>query len=234
MPGSGRVLRGCFVTATDTGVGKTVVAAAICAALRAGGVRVAASKPVVTGLDEPDGDTPADHVLLARCTGQAPEAVTSLTFGPAVSPHLAAARAGLVLDPPALLAHAAAAAAGGEVLVAEGVGGLLVPLTPRWSIRDHAVALGLPLVIVARAGLGTINHTLLTVEAARGAGLEVRAIVLNPWPDAPSVMEADNAATIAELAGTRVWTLPRLPLLEPDKLAAAAATAAWPVRDWVA
>lgn len=225
-------LRGCFVTATDTGVGKTVVAAAIAAALRAAGVRVAASKPVVTGLDEPDG--PADHELLAACTGQAPGEVTPVTFGPAVSPHLAAALSGTALDPAALLAHARAAAAGAQVLVAEGVGGLLVPLTATWSVRDHAAALGLPLVLVARPGLGTINHTLLTVAAAHAGGLEVRAIVLTPWPAAPDALQQDNAHTIRGLTGIPVWTLPPVAPMAPDALAAAALAAGWPVHAWVA
>jgi dethiobiotin synthetase len=232
VPAPAAELRGCFVTATDTGVGKTVVAAAIAAGLRARGVRVAASKPVVTGLDEPDGVP--DHVLLAACTGQAPEAVTAVTFGPAVSPHLAAAQAGTTLDPAALEAHARAAAAGADVLVAEGVGGLLVPLTLGSSVRDHAAALGLPLVLVARPALGTINHTLLSVEAARAAGLEVRAIVLTPWPAAPSPMEADNRATIASLTGVPVFTLPVVAPVTPEALAAAAQAAGWPLRAWVA
>lgn len=228
-------LRGCFVTATDTGVGKTIVAAAICAALRSEGVRVAASKPVVTGTDEPDPNgAPMDHVLLAACTGQQPSDVTPVTFGPAVSPHLAAALAGTELDPAALVEHARSVGAGAEVLVGEGVGGLLVPLTQAWSVRDHAVALGLPLVLVARPGLGTISHTLLSVEAARLAGLAVRAIVLTPWPGQPSVMEADNRTSIEALSGVPVWTLPLVAELTPTALAAAVREAAWPVAEWVA
>ncbi len=83
-------MRGLFVTGTDTGAGKSVVAAAIGAALVARGTRVAAFKPVVTGLDDPPGDWPPDHELLASVTGQRPGEVAALTFGPAVSPHLAA------------------------------------------------------------------------------------------------------------------------------------------------
>ncbi|MCW3016055.1 MAG: dethiobiotin synthase [Solirubrobacterales bacterium] len=226
-------LRGCLVTGTDTGVGKTIVAAAIAAALRADGVRVAACKPVVTGVDEPDpSGAPADHELLAACTGQTPGDVTAATFGAAVSPHLAAADAGTPLDPDALLQNARAVAATADVLVAEGVGGLLVPLTPQWSVCDYAAALGLPLVVVARPGLGTINHTCLTVTVARAAGLRVRGIVLNPWPPAPTAMERDNARTIAALTGVRVWTLAQVVGLTPDALAAAAA--AWPIGDWIA
>ncbi len=203
-------MRGCFVTGTDTGAGKTVVAAAIVAALRARGERVAAFKPVVTGLDEPDaGGWPADHELLAAAAGLAAAEVTSATFGPAVSPHLAAELAGRTLELGALVdaAGAAVARADAQALVVEGVGGLLVPFGD-FDVRDLAVALGLSLVIAARPGLGTINHSLLTIEAARAAGLDVRAVVLTPWPRRPSVMESSNRATIAARGGVEVATLP--------------------------
>ena len=135
--------RGCFVTGTDTGAGKTIVAAAIVAALRARGERVGAFKPVVTGLDEPDATWPADHELLATTAGMAAGDVTSATFGPAASPHLAAEIAERRLDLPTLVAAARAAAARADVLVVEGVGGLLVPFGD-FDVRDLAVALGLP------------------------------------------------------------------------------------------
>jgi dethiobiotin synthetase len=215
-------VRGCFVTGTDTGVGKTVLAAAICAALRARGERVAAVKPVVTGLDE-IGTGEADHELLARAAEIGdPGAVTRHGFGPALSPHLAARLAGVELDPAALVADACAAAAGADLLVAEGVGGLLVPLTDTYLVRDYAVDLGLPVVIAARPGLGTINHTLLTLAAARAAGLTVLGVVLTPWPDEPDAMEQSNRETIAALGETDVATLPQT-ALDPQSLAAAGA-----------
>ncbi len=148
-------LRGVLVTGTDTGVGKTIVAAAIAAALRARGENVAAVKPVVTGLDEPEPGHPPDHELLAAAAGGGPSAaVTTLTFGPPLSPHLAAQLAGVVVEPSELVAHAHAAAEAADVLVAEGVGGLLVPLTPGYLIRDYALDLGLPLVVAAPSGPG--------------------------------------------------------------------------------
>ncbi|MBW3607080.1 MAG: dethiobiotin synthase [Actinobacteria bacterium] len=200
-------LRGCFVTGTDTGAGKSVVAAAIAAALHARGERVAVWKPVVTGVDEPPaGGWPADHELLAGAVGGNACDVTTATFGPAVSPHLAAELAGEMLDLEMLARAARAAAAGAEVLVAEGVGGLLVPFGD-FTVRELAVALGLPLVIAARPGLGTINHSLLTIEAARAAGLDVRAVVLTPWPTEPTVMQRSNRATIERLADVEVATL---------------------------
>lgn len=172
-------MRGVFVTATDTGVGKTYLSAAIAAQLRRQGLTVGVAKPVLTGLDDPG---PHDHELLG--------ATPAYTFGPPVSPHLGAALAGVELDPAALVANARAASEGNDVVVVEGVGGLLVPLTPDYTVRDLALELGLPVVVAARPALGTINHTRLTLEAARD--LDVRAVVLTPWPAEPSVIEADN------------------------------------------
>jgi dethiobiotin synthetase len=216
-------MRGVFVTGTDTGAGKSVVAAALCAALAARGERVAAFKPVVTGLDDdPPGDWPPDHELLAGAAsaGQSPEDVAPLRFGPAVSPHLAAELAGERIEPAGLVSAARASGEEADALVCEGVGGLMVPITPGYLVRDLAVDIGLPLVIAARPGLGTINHSLLTVEAARAAGLTVRALVLTPWPEEPSAMERSNRDTIASLAAARVEVLPAT---RPDGLPAAGA-----------
>ena len=109
-----------------------------------------------------------------------------------------------------------AAAKDAEAIVCEGVGGLFVPLSPTYLVRDLAADLGYPLVVVAGPGLGTINHTLLTLEAARAAGLEVAAVVLNPWPDNPSGIERSNQETISTLAEVRVLTLPQLDLADPE------------------
>ena len=207
---SGNVdLDGFFVTGTDTGVGKSVVSAALVAGLRADGRRVAAVKPVLTGMDEPPGpgEWPMDHELLAAAAGSSPDEVAPIRFGPAVSPHLAAELAGTPLDADEVVASTRERAARGEIAVVEGVGGLLVPIAPGLDVRGLARALGLPLVIAARPGLGTINHTLLTLEAARAADLEVRAVVITPWPDEPTVMERSNRDTIARLGEVDVLTL---------------------------
>jgi len=226
-------VNGLFVTGTDTGAGKTVVAGSIAAVLASRGERVAAFKPVVTGLDDArDPDWPPDHELLAAAAGVSPEAVAPQRFGPAVSPHLAAELAGTTIDFDGLVEAARTLAALNDILIAEGVGGLLVPLGPDHTIRDLVVELGLPLVVAARPGLGTINHTLLTLEAARAAGLEVAAVVLTPWPQDPSVMECSNRATIAALGDVRVCTLPRLASGSPERLAEAGRRL--PVADWLA
>jgi dethiobiotin synthetase len=213
-------LRGVFVTGTDTGVGKTVLAAALAAGLHADGVDVAAFKPAVTGLDEPE-DRPADHELLAAAARRPADEVTPHRFGPAVSPHLAAELARTAIDPAALVAAARSLRA--EVVVAEGVGGLLVPLTLGYTVRDLAVDLGWPVVVAARPGLGTINHSLLTVECARAAGLDVRAVVLTPWPAQPSAMQRSNLDAISQLGRVEVATLAEVGV-DVDQLALAGAT----------
>ena len=225
-------LRGCFVTGTDTGAGKTVLSAALCAAMRAEGVPVAAFKPVATGIGgPPEGDWPADHELLAQVTGASPADVCARTFEPPVSPHLAAQLAGTTIDVDDLVAAGSAAAARADVLVVEGVGGLLAPLSLEHSVRDLAVRLGLPLVIAARPGLGTINHALLTIEAARAADLDVRAVVLTPWPREPEVIHRSNLETIAQLGAVEVVTLAHVACVV-EQLAQAGATLPW--RAWLA
>jgi dethiobiotin synthetase len=209
------VADGVFVTGTGTEVGKTVIAAAIARTLAAEGKRVAVFKPAVTGLDE---GVETDHALLRRASGssQSDEEIAPYRYGPPASPHLAAELAGEEIDPKRLRQTARAAAEGADAIVCEGVGGLLVPLSPSYLVRDLAADLGYPLLVVASPGLGTINHTLLTLESARAAGLEVAAIVLTPWPDEPTEIERSNRETIAALGETKVLTLPEIDLSNSD------------------
>jgi dethiobiotin synthetase len=223
-------VKGVFVTGTGTEVGKTVVAAAIAHTLAVGGSQVAVFKPAVTGLDEFPADGPQseagtrfsahrpDHVVLRDAAGssQSIKEIAPYRYGPPMSPHLAAELTGEEIEPARLLDAARSASAGADALVCEGVGGLLVPLAPHYLVRDLAVDLGLPLVIAASPGLGTINHTLLTVEVARDAGLEVAAVVLTPWPEEPGPIEASNRDTIGALAEVEVQTLSRLDLSSPS------------------
>jgi dethiobiotin synthetase len=243
--------RGVFVTGTGTEVGKTVVAAALAQTLAREGHRVAVFKPAVTGLDEPPADGPISHALggfsahrplpdhellrIAAGSRQSDEEIAPYRYGPPASPHLAAAMAGEEIEPARLLEAARAAGRNADALVCEGVGGLLVPLAgrfcnptgdksaPAYLVRDLALDLGYPLVVVASPGLGTINHTLLTLEAARVAGLEVAAVVLTPWPEEPTAIETSNRETIAALGKVEVQRLPRLDLAAPST---------WPALSW--
>jgi dethiobiotin synthetase len=239
-------VRGLFVTATDTGVGKTVLSAALLASMSAAGERVRAHKPVVTGLDDPDeiaarGEWPPDHELLAGAAGVPPDTVSPYRYGPAVSPHLAAQLAGERIEPAVLLAHARGEAPQAriasadsndhrETLIVEGVGGLLTPLADDYSVCDHALALGLPVLIAARPGLGTINHTLLTLKVARTAGLNVLAVVFTPWPELPTAMQRSNHETIERLGKVDVHRLAQLSHPDLGELSRAASTLPW--RDW--
>jgi dethiobiotin synthetase len=200
-------VEGAFVTGTGTEIGKTVVAAAIAHTLAEQGKRVAVFKPAVTGLE-----------LLRRAAGseQSDDEIAPYRYGPPMSPHLAADLAGEQIQPERLLGAARAAAADSEALVCEGVGGLLVPLAADYLVRDFAVDLGLPLVIAASPDLGTINHTLLTIEAARSAGLAIAVVVLTPWTESPGQVEESNRETIAALGKVQVETLPRLDLGSPS------------------
>jgi dethiobiotin synthetase len=226
-------VRGLFVTGTDTGAGKTILSGALLAAMVASGEPVRPHKPVLTGLeDEPPAPWPADDVLLAELSGMRPEQVAPLRFDPSASPHLAAELAGAELDPAAIVSAVNELSAGGKhTVLVEGVGGLLVPLRHDYLVRDLARELGLPLVIAARPGLGTINHTLLTLEAARGSGLRVAAVVLSGWPDEPSTLERSNRDTIAAIGDVEVFTLPVLSGPDPAELARAGGRLPW--REWL-
>jgi dethiobiotin synthetase len=225
-------VRGLFITGTDTGVGKTVVTAAIVAALRAAHRDAIGLKPVVTGTDEAaDPPWPADHELLAQVSGVAPGEVNVLAYGPPVSPHLAADLANTPIDAAALRQAIARAAAGRALAIVEGVGGLLVPLSASYDVADLAADLKLRVIVVARAGLGTINHTRLALEAARSRGLHLAAVVLNRWPERPGTIERSNQETIAALGAVEVATFPEVTGPEPAGLARAGATL--PLERWL-
>jgi dethiobiotin synthetase len=221
---------GLLVSATDTGVGKTILSAALVAAMHTEGVRAIPHKPVLTGLEE---QGPADHELLAAAAGMCAEDVAPLRYRPAASPPLAAELSGgPPIDPAELLAGARAAAGEGDVGVVEGVGGLMTPLADGYTVCDFAAQLGLPLLIAARPGLGTINHSLLTVAAARAAGLDVRAVVITPWPHQPSVLERSNRETIARMGTVEVTGLCLARDRSPRELVRIGSRLPW--REWLA
>jgi dethiobiotin synthetase len=197
--------RGYFVTGTDTGVGKTVVTAGLAAALRAAAIDVAVLKPVQSGAlaDDPEGDA---ALLGADCV---------YAFRTAVAPLVAAREEERTVELEPILERARRLAEEHELLLVEGAGGLLVPLSDQLDVAGLAVALGLPLIVVARAGLGTVNHTLLTLEAARARRLPVAGVVLNGPSDESS---HDNGAMIERYGGARV--LARVPWLADPARAA--------------
>ncbi len=198
-----------LVTGTDTGVGKTVVAAAVAAAATAAGLRVAVVKPAQTGADD-------DAAQVARLAAPA-TAVTLATYPDPLAPLVAADEAGLA---PLALAEVVAAvrdhAAGHDLVLVEGAGGLLVPMGTRarapqggeerraraeWTVAELAVRLGAPALVVTRAGLGTLNHTALTLEALRRRGVAAQ-VVVGAWPARPARVHWTNLARLGpDLAG---------------------------------
>ena len=211
-------MRGVFVTGTGTGVGKTVVAGAACAALAERGAAVAAFKPVVTGLEEERGEWPHDHELLAGITGQRPEEVAPYRFGPAYSPHLAAELAGELVDPPSLVERARAAA--------EPVDAVLVlrqtcRRSPRRQLSQRCWRPSSDDTI--DRGSTPSCHPL---SLSQGEG--VFSISPISASDNPEPIERSNRSTVERLAGVAVGGLPRT---DPASLASAGAEL--PLDDWL-
>jgi len=203
-------MRGLFVTGTDTGVGKTEVSCALIAAARADGLDLAAMKPAQSGV-EPGEPSDADRLRQAAGDLDPPELVCPYTFAAPLAPGVAARLAGVEVRLEVILEAARTLAGRHAALLVEGAGGLLVPLTARQSYADLAVALGLPVLVVARAGLGTVNHTALTVEALRARGLAVAGVVLNRTSPESDPSVPHNAAEIERTCGAPV--LASLPFL---------------------
>ena len=200
-------MRDLLVTGTDTGVGKTVIAAALVTALRARGVRALGFKPVETGCNP--GSEP-DSAILARASGETHElARPLLQLSEPLAPAVAADRAGQALDPDELEARVRALRAQGYTLVVEGAGGVMVPLSWDYTVLDLAERCDLDCVVVARAGLGTLNHVTLTALMLQSRHVAVRGIVLNGRGPAPDLAEATNPAALAKmLPGLRIVESP--------------------------
>ena len=217
-----------LVTGADTNVGKSVVAGWLAAEL-AGQRRVAIVKAVQTGAAH---DSEGDAATYARLTaGRALTIETLLSFAEPMAPAIAARRAGRDIDLQALAEQARHIARSHDVTLIEGSGGLLVPIDREGrDFRDFAEALGSSLILVARPGLGTLNHTLLTLEAAQSRGLLVRFIVLDGMPSTPTPVELENVAFLGgRLSQTPLIVLRhdpdlRLACLQPTLIAGGA----WP------
>lgn len=203
--------RGCFVTGTDTGVGKTAVACALASRLRRTGFNVGVMKPVETGCS--GGDSLESDGYKLREAAQVDDAIDLISpcrYRDPAAPLAAARREGRPVDVGAIRHAFAELSLRHDFLVVEGVGGVLVPVADDASMRDLMAALRLPVVVVARARLGGINHALLTLGALREGGLVPVALVLNdaqPCDESTgaSLQRRDTVALITELGGTPVY-----------------------------
>jgi dethiobiotin synthetase len=184
-----------FITGTDTGVGKTVAAAVLGYLARADGASVRYVKPVQTGVPA---DAPGDAGFVAAAAGI--EAGEIMRFDEPLAPAVAAERAGATIDFDSLTADVLSRESGCDQLFVEGAGGLLAPLAGNRTMADLATGLRAEAVVVARPGLGTLNHTALTVEAATRRGLDIAGLVISGWPSRPGLAERTNLDRLRALA----------------------------------
>lgn len=216
-------MSGFLITATDTEVGKTVITGALAAGLRKKGLDIGVMKPLASGGSVSwQGRNVAEDAafLMTAAAIDAAEAplVNPYCFEPALTPAVAAKVSGVEVDLERVFAAYHQLTELHRHVLVEGVGGLIAPLCDDYILADLAQELALPLLIVARPDLGTINHTVLTVEYARQRGLNVAGIILNCWPAEPGLLEKTNAEYIERLTGVPlVGRFPRFS--SPDELA---------------
>jgi dethiobiotin synthetase len=184
-----------FVTGTDTGIGKTVASAVLAHQARVGGKRVRYVKPVQTGAGPGE---PGDADFVAHAAGV--DAVELLRFAEPLAPEVAAERAGIPIDFDALVAAMREHAENCDLLLVEGAGGLLAPITEKKAMADLASDLDAELVVATGPGLGTLNHTALTLEAAEARDITVAGLVVCGWPTRPDLAALTNLDRLKAMA----------------------------------
>lgn len=179
----------CFVTGTDTEVGKTYATCALLHAARQQGLRALGMKPIAAGVDGKGRNEDVERLIAASSIAAPRELVNPYCFDAPVAPHIAAAIEGRSIDPNRIAAAARDLAAGADLMLVEGVGGFRVPLGDDFDTADLAERLALPVILVVGLRLGCLNHALLTTEAIRSRGLKLAGWIANgidpdmPWPE---------------------------------------------------
>lgn len=203
-------MSGLFITATDTDIGKTVITGTIAAALKARGVQLGVMKPLASGgvIDVNGNLVAEDATFLMKAAGfgeSERSAINPLCLGPALTPAVAAKVTGVEIDMSVIIAAYHALQKKYDPVLVEGVGGITAPLWQDYLLVDFMIELGLPVIIVTRPNLGTINHTVLTVEYARNRGLHVAGIIMNGWnAETVGILETSNEEYITHLTGVPV------------------------------
>lgn len=193
--------KGIFVTGTDTGVGKTVVSTALYCCLRSAGIRASVIKPVQTGTDLP-GMT--DTEFAVRTTGEGSDKLCIYSFPQPLSPLAASVLSDKHIDKGYIIQTCLDFSEKFDVVIIEGAGGIRVPIKYDYYMHDLARDLGLETVIVSRPGLGTINHTLLTVDFLKSADLDIAGIVFSGFPESPDLAEETNPLLIERLSKAEI------------------------------
>ena len=195
--------KGIFVTGTDTGVGKTVASAALAWCLKQSGKKVAVMKPVQTGTNT-GSIMDIEFVERVMELNYPLEEVCPYRFPEPLAPLVAANMAGEKIDIERIKSLFHKLSSSHDITIVEGAGGLLVPVSEDYLMSDLAFDLELPIVIVARPSLGTLNHTLLTVESAKARGLKVLGIVINQFPSSPGLAERTNPELVLKMTGENI------------------------------
>ena len=213
MPESGPLKFSCFVTGTDTEIGKTLIASTLVHALARTGLRAAGMKPVAAGAQWQDGawhNEDVDSLVNASNAGLPLSLVSPYLFQDAIAPHIAAQREGVAMQIEHIQECYAAMAAQAEAIVVEGVGGFCVPLTPQLDTSDLASRLALPVVLVVGLRLGCISHAMLTAQAIEARGLNLAGWVVNTVDEAMP-FQAENIDTLRQrLNAPLLGVVPRL------------------------
>jgi len=201
-------MKGYFITGTDTGVGKTVVTACLGTLLKSRGENVGIMKPIETGVDpECYSSANSDARFLMEVLGvnDSPEDVCPYRLKHPASPYQAARIEERAIDPAKILERFEKLQSKYSMMLVEGIGGLMVPITQRYNVADLALQMNLSLIIVSRVQIGTLNHTLLTINAASQYGLKVKGVILNPSNDIElNAIEKEQGALIEKFSDTLV------------------------------
>lgn len=199
-------MSGYFITGTDTGVGKTTVTACLAALLRKNGTDVGVMKPLETGVDlSRQGISDAEFLMWVSGVNDPLPDVSPYRFKTAAAPYPASQIEGRVIDPEIILKSFRQLATRHDLMLVEGIGGLLVPITRDYLVADLVADLQLPLIVVSRFALGTLNHTLLTLHAAKTRGLEICGIIFNHCgPGNKTPIELRNPQIVEKISGTRI------------------------------
>ncbi|HIJ50131.1 MAG TPA: dethiobiotin synthase [Nitrospinae bacterium] len=201
-------MNGFFITGTDTGVGKTVVTACLSLLFKNQGMDVGVMKPIETGVDPKCSSTAnSDAKFLMKVSGStdAEEEVCPYRLKIPASPYQASEIAGTPIQPATILEQLKILQSRHNMMLVEGIGGLLVPITTRYNVADLALEIGLPLIIVSRTLVGTLNHTLLTINAAREHGLKIKGVILNRQEGGDlDEVEKQQGKLIEELSDTLI------------------------------
>jgi dethiobiotin synthetase len=199
-------MNGFFITGTDTGVGKTVVTACLATLFKNQGVGV--MKPIETGVDpkcSSAANSDAKFLMEVSGTTDTEEEVCPYRLKVPASPYQASQIAGTPIQPATILEQFKILQSRHNMMLVEGIGGLLVPITARYNVADLALEIGLPLIIVSRIRVGSLNHTLLTINAARQHGLKIKGIILNKQESGDlDEVEKQQKTLIEELSDTPI------------------------------